>query len=196
MGTIISFLHLYSSGGSEITQECKDFVRKYGKLYTGDVFLSTGGNLHAQFIAHVSSPVWHNGKRKEDKVLKEAVFKAMQQATIRKAKSVAIPSLGCGINNFPLKTGTQILSKAVKDFFKEVRDTTIMEVYLVDVKPMTVEAFVDAMKGVFDNVHQVSQGAGLESSGVQRRHTLYRPVPSPRRKRDISGNALLDIISQ
>ena len=187
---------MYFSGGSEITQECKDYVRKHGKLNEGDVFLSTGGNLHAQFIAHVSSPVWHNGKRKEDEVLKEAVFKAMQQATIRKAKSVAIPALGCGNYGFPLKTATQILSNAVKDFFKEVQDTTIIEVYLVDVKPMTVEAFADAMKDVFENVHQVSQGAGLESSGVQMKQTLYRPVPPPRRKPDISGNVLLDIFSQ
>lgn len=133
------YIYYYISGGDEIEKECKNYIKRYGKLTEGDVFMSTGGNLQAQFIVHISSPQWHNGKWKEDEVLKEAVFKAMQQATMKNVRSIAIPALGCGNYGFPLKKATEIIVMAVKDFFREVQESSIKEVYLANVKPMTVE---------------------------------------------------------
>ena len=184
----------YSSGGSEIVKECQDFVKKYGKLNEGDVFMSSGGDLPARFIAHVSSPQWRNGQRKETEVLKEAVFKAMQQATIRNANSIAIPALGCGNYGFPLKTATEIIVTAVKDFFREVQESKIMKVYLVDVKPMTVEAFTDAMKDAFASVHPVAQDVGHQNSDDEDEGYIQKPVPQPRRKPVSSGNLTFSII--
>ena len=162
-------------------------MKRFGKLNTGDVFLSTGGKLPAQYIVHVSCPHWENCKRKEDEILKEVVFKAMQQATVKSAKSIAIPALGCGNYGFPLKKATEIIANAVKDFFREVQESTIMEVFFVDVKPVTVEAFTDAIKTVFDNVQEVSQSRNDDDNETR----AYRPVPQPRHSLAQSGKYFL-----
>ena len=149
--------------------------------------MSTGGKLPSQYIVHVSCPHWENGKRKEDEILKEVVFKAMQQATVKSAKSIAIPALGCGNYGFPLKVATEIIANAVKDFFREVQESTIMEVFFIDVKPVTVEAFTDAIKNVFDNVQPMSQSRGSDEDSYETERGAYRPVPQPRRSMAQSG---------
>ena len=197
--TKIKFEHLHGnykiihfSGGAGIVKECKDYIKHQGNLNEGDVFTSSGGKLQAQYIVHVVSPHWENGKRKEKEVLKEAVFKAMHQATKKNAKSVAIPALGCGNYGFPLKVATQIIAMAVKDFFREEQDSSVEEVYFVDVKPMTVNAFSEAVKTVFENVREFPQNADTYSSDEeQARHSSIRSRSQASSTSDISGTVFL-----
>ena len=149
--------------------------------------MSTGGKLPAQYIVHASCPHWENGKRKEDEILKDVVFKAMQQATVKSVKSIAIPALGCGNYGFPLKVATEIIANAIKDFFREVQESTIMEVFFIDVIPVTVEAFTGAIKNVFDNVQTISQAHGNNDDDNDDDRGSYRPVPQPRRSIAQSG---------
>lgn len=84
------------AGGSMILKECADYIRTEGSLGDGDVFVSSAGKLKAEHIAHVMGPVWKGGLQEEEKMLEEAVFKCLQQASARSLNSIAIPAISCG----------------------------------------------------------------------------------------------------
>ena len=55
-----------------------------------------GGNLPAKHVINVNSPVCRDGDEEEVKLLKQTVGRVLQQASLRNARSIALPAIGCG----------------------------------------------------------------------------------------------------
>ena len=147
----------FNLGGDTITKECAAFIKKKGQMRSGDVFVSSAGSLKAKYIVHIASPNWAGGKKREDKVLGETVLKALREANRRNITSVAIPAIGCGNYGFPLQNATGAIANSICNFFREIQDSHIKTVYLLDIKPETVEAFTCAVEDVFQDVEKVVQ---------------------------------------
>ncbi|XP_053407780.1 protein mono-ADP-ribosyltransferase PARP14-like isoform X2 [Mercenaria mercenaria] len=140
-------------GGEEIEKACQDYIQTEGKLYEGEAFICTAGNLNADYIVHVLGPVWRGGHYNEKKALKEAVLKCMHQASTYRATSMAIPAIGCGSYGYPVKHATSTIVKAISKFFRENHDSRLADIYLCDVKSDTVDFFNEALKEEFGNIH-------------------------------------------
>ncbi|XP_060585886.1 protein mono-ADP-ribosyltransferase PARP14-like isoform X2 [Ruditapes philippinarum] len=140
---------IVKKGGKNIQKECADYIRDNDRLDDGDAFVSTAGSLKASAIVHVRGPVWRGGMKQEDEMLTDAIFKCLQQATTRDLTSVAIPALSCGTYGYPVRKATTVIVAAVKNFFREVQESTVTDIYLCDMKSNTVEAFNEAMSNEF-----------------------------------------------
>ncbi|XP_053389478.1 uncharacterized protein LOC128552464 [Mercenaria mercenaria] len=166
---------LVQKGGKEIQKECSDYINDEGRLDDGDAFVSTAGKLKADSIVHVRGPVWQGGMMKEDEMLTEAVLKCLRQASARRRASVAIPAICCGAFGYPILKATSAIVEAIKIFFREVKESTVTDIYLCDQNVKAVEAFNEALRRVFGATNY--QKFTLKQND--------RPQPTPRKFMDI-----------
>ncbi|XP_053389480.1 protein mono-ADP-ribosyltransferase PARP14-like, partial [Mercenaria mercenaria] len=132
--------------------------------------------LKADYIVHVIGPVWRGGENNEEDMLEEAVFKCMQQASEKGATSMAIPAISCGAFEYPVKQGTRTIVKAMKNFFNEVQESHISDIYLCDVKCNTVDSFTDALKSEFGNIQIVDESEEEDNGSYLGLSPQYRSV--------------------
>ncbi|KAK3598400.1 hypothetical protein CHS0354_019803 [Potamilus streckersoni] len=140
---------IVDKGGRVIRDECTQYIRGKGHLAEGEIHVTSGGNLRAKKIIHVVSPVWKGGHSNEDETLREIVFQCMETTAEQRFKSIAIPALGAGTFGCPVKQSTMIIAEAVRDFFREDQDSSIKEVYLSDIRDLTVKCFTEALENSF-----------------------------------------------
>ena len=140
----------------------------------GDVFVSSAGSLHAQYIVHIVSPEWSGGRKKEEKILSETVFKALREANKKNIKSIAIPAIGCGNYGFPLQNSTKAIANSINNFFREIQDSPIQTVYLQDVKPETVTAFTSAIEDVFQDVDIVAHSEDEDDDEMNYEFSVFK----------------------
>ncbi|XP_052226217.1 protein mono-ADP-ribosyltransferase PARP14-like isoform X1 [Dreissena polymorpha] len=150
---------ILKKGGDTIARDCKLYIDAHGKLGEAAVFVSTSGNLKAKSIVHVAGPVWKDGMQQEDEKLTEVVFKAMHQASAKGYKSVALPAISCGAYGYPVKLATGVIVASVKNFFREVQESELTEIYLCDLKEDTVDGFVKGLEKEFgaSSVHHFTR---------------------------------------
>ncbi|XP_060608587.1 protein mono-ADP-ribosyltransferase PARP14-like [Ruditapes philippinarum] len=140
---------IISKGGASIKKECEDFIKGNGDLAVDDVFVSEGGNLNAKYVSHILSHEWNQGTDNQIKILGDSVFNCLTEATKRRLSSVAIPAIGCGVNGFPPDVATGTIISSVKQFFLEVQNSPVTEVYLCDYDEKKVQCFTNALCSEF-----------------------------------------------
>ncbi|KAL3864673.1 hypothetical protein ACJMK2_006335 [Sinanodonta woodiana] len=136
---------IVDKGGRIIREECAQFIEANGHLTEGQIHVTSGGDLRAKIIIHVVSPVWKGGNSNEDETLREIIFQCMETTAKNGFKSIAIPALGAGTFGCPVKQSTKVIAEGVRDFFREDQDSSIKEVYLSDIRDVTVKCFTEAL---------------------------------------------------
>ncbi len=107
---------IYEAAGKEELLEAR---KKIGLLQVGEVAITDAFQLNANYIIHVSSPVWFDGLRNERELLYRCYTNALNIAKDYKCKSIAFPLLATGNYGFPKKVGIQVAINAFTDFLKE-----------------------------------------------------------------------------
>lgn len=110
---------IHRAGGPKILEECKEIIKKIGRLSTGEAVITTGGNLPAKYVIHTVGPIWKDGKNREPEFLKDAYTNSLELAMKKEIKTIAFPSISTGAYRYPLKEAAKIALKAVVDFLKE-----------------------------------------------------------------------------
>ena len=119
---------IHRAGGPQILQECKEYVRNYGELPTGEAMITSGGNLPAQYVIHTVGPVWRGGNSREKELLENAYYNSLNLAAEYGLKSIAFPNISTGVYGFPKDLAAEIALASVKDFLENHPD---MDVYFV-----------------------------------------------------------------
>ena len=109
---------IHKAGGPEILEECKEIIKKIGRLPTGKAVVTTGGNLPAKYVIHTVGPIWKGGKNQEPEFLKDAYTNSLKLAKNKGVKTITFPSISTGAYRYPLKEAAKIALKAVVDFLK------------------------------------------------------------------------------
>ncbi len=109
---------IHRAGGPEILEDCKVIRKEQGKLPTGEAVITTGGMLKADYVIHTVGPIWHNGRKQEDKKLASAYKNSLKIAVENKIKSVAFPSISTGAYRFPVERAALIALRSIKEFIK------------------------------------------------------------------------------
>ncbi|XP_052218242.1 protein mono-ADP-ribosyltransferase PARP14-like [Dreissena polymorpha] len=68
----------------------------------------------------------------------------MHQASVMGFKSVALPAITA--YGYPVKRATGVIVASVKNFFREVQESELTEIYLCDIKDDAVNGFVEGME--------------------------------------------------
>uniref|UniRef100_A0A673CGQ7 Poly [ADP-ribose] polymerase n=1 Tax=Sphaeramia orbicularis TaxID=375764 RepID=A0A673CGQ7_9TELE len=88
---------LSKAGGPQVQKESSRLVQQKGKIRTGEVVMTTGGNLKCKALLHAIGPVQGDVGGREKVLIEQSVKKALDLAETKKFRSIAIPSglLGC-----------------------------------------------------------------------------------------------------
>lgn len=133
---------IHRAGGPIILQECEDYVSQHGRLPTGQVMITSGGNLPAKFVIHTVGPIYskkkaESGQQKAE--LRNCYMNSLKLAADKGLASIAFPSISTGVYRYPLDEAAPIAVQAVKDFLKT--PSSIKEVTFVLFNDATYEAY-------------------------------------------------------
>jgi O-acetyl-ADP-ribose deacetylase (regulator of RNase III) len=133
-------LAISKNGGPTIQKESDEYVKKHGPVKTGEVGVTTAGNLPTKYVIHAVGPVWRGGSKDERNLLYNAVMNSLKKAEELKCKIIALPAISSGIFGFPVKECAKIFKKAVIDFSKS-EPFNLKEVKICDISNKTINIF-------------------------------------------------------
>ena len=100
-------------GGPVIQNESNSWLKKYGRVRTGDVAVTGAGGLKAQYVIHAVGPVMGSGD--EDAKLLSATKKSLEKAEELHLQRIAFPAISTGIFGYPMDRCAAIMVRAAMD---------------------------------------------------------------------------------
>ncbi|CDQ77734.1 unnamed protein product [Oncorhynchus mykiss] len=129
---------LSRAGGPEVQRASRDLVRQIGRVPTGTVVETTGGNLPCKMLLHAVGPVGGSVGGNERPLLEKTVKSVLDLAEIMELQTLAMPCISSGIFGVPLKVCSEAIVSAVRDFGRKQHILT--KVTLIDVSGEAVRA--------------------------------------------------------
>ena len=114
---------IHKKAGPELLQARE----KIGAIGVGQVAITPGFDLDAEYVLHAVGPIWQDGTHNEEKLLRQCYDKALSLAWEYKCESIAFPLLSAGNHGFPKALALQIAIAAFSSFLMEHE----MQIYLV-----------------------------------------------------------------
>ncbi|XP_038831411.1 uncharacterized protein LOC120030154 isoform X2 [Salvelinus namaycush] len=133
---------LSRAGGPEVQRASRDLVRQIGRVPTGTVVETTGGNLPCKMLLHAVGPVGGSVGGNERPLLEKTVKAALDLAETMELQTLAMPCISSGIFGVPLKVCSEAIVSAVRDFGREQHILT--KVTLIDMSGEAVRAMQEA----------------------------------------------------
>uniref|UniRef100_A0AAQ5Y5C2 Macro domain-containing protein n=1 Tax=Amphiprion ocellaris TaxID=80972 RepID=A0AAQ5Y5C2_AMPOC len=107
---------LSKAGGPEVQKESSTLVKYMGKIPTGDVVVTTGGNLNCKTLLHAVGPVGGKAGGREKILLEQTIQKALNLSEMMEFQSIAIPCISSGVFGVPVTVCCEAIVTAVRKF--------------------------------------------------------------------------------
>eukprot|EP00300_Choanocystis_sp_HF-7_P041620 c8403_g1_i1.p1 GENE.c8403_g1_i1~~c8403_g1_i1.p1 ORF type:complete len:300 (+),score=87.83 c8403_g1_i1:241-1140(+) len=120
---------LLKYGGAAFQQEIDNKRREVSDLQETECCSTGGGELNAKYVIHCNSPSWM-GQQSVDE-LKRTIMNVLQHADSNNIKSVALPSIGSGHNNFPKDVAARAILQTIDGYFQSIMSSSLKEVHFV-----------------------------------------------------------------
>jgi len=117
------------TAGPELDDEGDRIVAEHGPVPVGGAVVTTAGNLPFKGVIHVVGP--RKGEGDEEDKLICALRSAFDLAHERGWKSVSFPGVSSGIFAVPHDICARAYMRAVKEFFRELPDSSLSLIRLV-----------------------------------------------------------------
>ena len=103
---------IHRAAGRSLLEEC----RTLNGCETGQSKITKGYNLPAKYVIHTVGPVWSGGNKQEKELLKSCYYTALELARENNIKTIAFPSVSCGVYRFPIEEACKIAISTVKEY--------------------------------------------------------------------------------
>ena len=113
-----------AAGYDELLAYRKEHI---GFVKEGDVFITPGFQLPAKYIIHAVSPLYFDGKKDEEELLRACYRKSLALAEKNGIRSIAFPLISTGGFGYPKEEGMRIAVDEIHAFLLH----SDMQVYLV-----------------------------------------------------------------
>ena len=118
---------IHRAGGTAILEACRKIRAAQGNCKPGEAVITTAGNLFAQFVIHTVGPVWNQGGKEKEQLLRNCYNNALQLAEDNTLKTIAFPNISTGIYKFPKEIAARIAVETATNF----KSDTIGEIVFV-----------------------------------------------------------------
>ncbi|XP_062239459.1 protein mono-ADP-ribosyltransferase PARP14-like isoform X1 [Platichthys flesus] len=139
---------LSSAGGPEVQRESKTLAKQIWKVHTGDVVVTTGGNLPCKKLLHAVGPVFGKVGGRERSLLEKTVQSALNMAERMELRSVAMPCISSGVFGVPVNVCSEAIVTAVREFCTQ-GGRSLRTVILIDNRAEVVRALQEACDRLF-----------------------------------------------
>ena len=104
---------IHRAAGPQLSAVCRaiPFVRPHVRCPTGEARITPGFNLPARHIIHTVGPIWHGGGQGEAQLLASCYRASLRLAFERGVRSIAFPSISCGVFGYPLDRAALIATR-------------------------------------------------------------------------------------
>ncbi|XP_052798275.1 protein mono-ADP-ribosyltransferase PARP14-like isoform X2 [Mya arenaria] len=141
-----------AKGGFEIQKECCDIVKaKNGRVSSGDVFVTTSGNLSVKGLLHAVTPYNDDFEQDAEGILASLVDQCISKASALGWKSIVFPLVGSGHFNFACDAVAEILLTNIITFLKEENNTVLERVYICDLDEAKLKNVIMLAKKMLDS---------------------------------------------
>ena len=110
---------IHKAAGVQLKLEC---LKLHG-CKTGEAKITGAYKLPYKYIIHTVGPVWHSGKKNEEKLLADCYRNSLQVAKENGIRKIAFPSISTGIYHFPLALAAEIAVSTVRNFLENNPDS-------------------------------------------------------------------------
>ncbi len=137
---------IHAAGGNQILEECREIRRtKYSSgLPTGEVVITSGGNLTARFVIHTVGPIFGRNDGDNAKLLANCYKNSLALAVENNLRTIAFPSISTGAFGYPKHEAAQVSSMAIKEFLAE--NENLLEIRLVFFSEPDAQRFIKHQK--------------------------------------------------
>jgi len=116
-------------GGEDLDKAVQALHKEHGNLEISEATISDAPNLKPNHIIRIHSPVWGKGNPVEE--LEKAIQNVLSLADEKSLATIALPSIGSGMNNFPKQTAAQTILKAISNYFVTAMSSSLKQIYFV-----------------------------------------------------------------
>jgi O-acetyl-ADP-ribose deacetylase (regulator of RNase III) len=104
---------IHRAGGPEILAECREIVRRSGRLEPGRAVATTAGRMPARRVIHTVGPVY-SGSPEDPATLASCYTESLRVAEGEGLASVAFPAVSAGVYGYPMDEACRVAARAVK----------------------------------------------------------------------------------
>ncbi|XP_044040522.1 protein mono-ADP-ribosyltransferase PARP14-like isoform X2 [Siniperca chuatsi] len=142
---------LSKAGGPQVQKESRALIRQTGKIPTGEVVVTTGGDLNCKKLLHAVGPVGGKSGGREWVLLKKTVHSALNLAEIMEFQSIAMPCISSGMFGVPVTVCSEAIVTAVKEFGSQ-GGRSLSRIILIDNRGEVVRAMQEACDRLFQGI--------------------------------------------
>ena len=131
------------AAGPALDQECKQLIAMNGgvAIPTGKAVKTTAGRLPYKSVIHAIGPQYFRGNQQERPLLFSSILSSLRLAEQEGYKSIALPAISASTYGFPLQDCTNIVIRAVKQFFADFPESHLRNVILLDIDDAACSSF-------------------------------------------------------
>ena len=105
---------IHTAAGPELAAACTALA----PCPTGEVRLTPGFRLPAEYIIHTAGPIWRDGKHGEPALLAACYRNALLLCEEKGIETVDFPSLSTGVFRYPVSLAATVAEKAIADHLR------------------------------------------------------------------------------
>ncbi|KAM9335537.1 protein mono-ADP-ribosyltransferase PARP14-like [Symphorus nematophorus] len=155
---------LSKAGGPQVQKESRALVKQTGKVPTGVVVVTTGGNLNCKKLFHAVGPVGGKVGGRERMLLEKTVQSALDLAEMMELKSIAMPCISSGVFGVPVPVCSEAIVTAVKKFGSQ-GGRSLRRITLIDNRPEVVGAMQEACNRLLQDITTGDMGFQMGAAG-------------------------------
>uniref|UniRef100_A0A671UH22 Poly [ADP-ribose] polymerase n=1 Tax=Sparus aurata TaxID=8175 RepID=A0A671UH22_SPAAU len=162
---------LSKAGGPQVQKESRALVKQAGKIATGDVVVTTGGNLNCKKLLHAVGPVAGKSGGRERALLEKTVQSALNLAEMFELESIAIPCISSGLFGVPVDLS---MLDGMTSAITDVKPKSVSLIRIVILQQQVFQAF----RSHINLTHAVTEGTSTTSAPQDATFLSFKPLPA------------------